>query len=51
VRARFVEYRTHPSEEQWQAIASLLECLEAATDGFYALEPALYLSPIPCGVA
>jgi hypothetical protein len=50
VRARFVEYRTHPSEEQWQAIASLLECLEAATDGFYALEPALYLSPIPCGV-
>ena len=52
VQARFAAFNppTRPSQEQWLAIASLLECLQAATDTGTDLEPALYLSPIPCGV-
>lgn len=39
-----------PSDQQWEAMAALLECLEASASAFDQLAPALYLSPIPCGV-
>lgn len=50
LQARFADYGTNPSHEQWQAIGSLLECLEESVDSFHGLKRSLYLSPIPCGV-